>query len=274
MKNVNLSSIKKQEQYIVKYYGGDEFRIVCMRSLKEKGWERDDFKAQLDEWLKVCGWTEKKKNVSRETPERLKESVSRSKRIIFEYAKCNNWEHFVTLTLDKKKVDRRDLKGTVVKMGRMIDKLNKENKALGMKEIKYVIVPECHKDGAIHFHGLMTGLRKFDHLRINEHGYTEWKQWREEFGFNNIQEIKDKDKICGYVTKYCSKELARAVKESGMHLFYASHGLDKPMVIYKGYGEYEGEWDFIQENGYCKIATVNRKQLEENFKHENNGNYF
>ena len=100
---------------------------------------------------------------------------------------------------------------------------------------------------------------------MNEHNHLEWKQWRDGFGFNNLQPIKDREKVCSYITKYICKETMNTVKGKGLHSFYASHGLEKPYVIYKGYGEWKGDFDYVHEKGYCKTAIVDADGLYNNF---------
>lgn len=270
------TSAYKSDQYIVKDLMDGTYKIVALKSLKEKGWERSDQEDQdalTEKYLKAWGWLDSEdvsQNVSRETYHKLRESVSRTKRIIWEYARCNQWDYFVTLTLDPEKIDRENLKGAVDKMSRMFWKINQsvtgEGNGWGReRKLEYVIVPEFHSDGkSIHFHGLMRGFHKSD-IRINEHGYKEFRQWRDQFGFCNLQEIKDREKVCSYITKYVSKELINTVKEKGMHAFYASHGLNKPMEVYRGYGEWKGEFDYVQEDGYCKTAIVSADSFRCNF---------
>ena len=40
---------------------------------------------------------------------KLEESISRAKRVIYEIARCNEWDFFITLTVNSKKYDRTDL---------------------------------------------------------------------------------------------------------------------------------------------------------------------
>ena len=261
------STPKKSDQFIIKDLWDGTYKVISLKRLHDKHIEKttleeDEFNDFLGDWLLTKNVSE---DVSRETirETKMKESLSRSKRIIWEYARCNKWDYFVTLTLDEKKIDRKDLAGAVARMGRMIWKLNQSvtgEKWGRQKKVEYVIVPELHKDGSVHFHGLMRGFHKSD-LRINEHGYIEWKHWREKFGFCNLQEIKDREKVCSYITKYVSKEMCETVKGKGLHVFYASHGLEKPYVIYRGYGEWKGEFDFVQEDGFCKTRICDANEL-------------
>ena len=130
----------------------------------------------VDEWLKVVWYSEdcggkmvrfkcgnphltKQK---RETPvnisdeaTRLSNSISRTRRRIFELAACNTWDWFFTGTLDGEKCDRNDLNGTFKRLSQFVRDYRKKQTG---ERIMYLIVPERHKDGAWHFHGLIKGL--------------------------------------------------------------------------------------------------------------------
>lgn len=60
---------------------------------------------------------------------------------------ANRMPWFVTLTLDAAKVDRYDPAAVIKKVSQLLDNQVRRH------GLKYVIVPEPHKDGAIHFHG-------------------------------------------------------------------------------------------------------------------------
>ena len=69
---------------------------------------------------------------------------------VYDYAMCNDFKYFVTLTLDKDKIDRYDM-GVITKtMGRWLDNHVRRH------GLKYVLVPERHQDGAVHFHGFFN----------------------------------------------------------------------------------------------------------------------
>lgn len=270
---------RKQQQFYIKKYSEDEYRIVALQSVREKGLEKETLEEEInrkyddviEEIERMFAGEEKKKNVSCETYEKMQASLSRTKRIVFDYAKCNEWEYWVTLTIDSQKCDRYNLREIYERMHKMITRINQSVNVYEewgrTEKIEYLLVPETHKDGAYHFHGFIKGLHKSD-LRINEHGKLEWKQWRDKFGFCNIEEIRDKDRISSYVTKYITKDLRQSIKEKGAHMFYASKGLKKPELVYCGGGAYIGEYDYVHEKGYCAIATVTKEQYQKNFKTE------
>lgn len=73
----------------------------------------------------------------------------RAKARIFDLALCNyDFKYFVTWTLSADKCDRYDYKAIVRNLGQWLD--NRVRRS----GLKYLIVPELHKDGAVHFHGL------------------------------------------------------------------------------------------------------------------------
>ena len=67
---------------------------------------------------------------------------------------CNPWEYFVTLTIDPAKYDRYNLKEFHKHNAQFVRDYNKKHGA----KIKYLIIPEQHKDGAWHEHGLFLGI--------------------------------------------------------------------------------------------------------------------
>ena len=62
-------------------------------------------------------------------------------------ALCNDFRYFVTLTLDPAKIDRHDMDALVRVLNRWADNRVRRH------GLRYVLVPERHKDGAIHLHG-------------------------------------------------------------------------------------------------------------------------
>jgi hypothetical protein len=74
----------------------------------------------------------------------------RAKAHVSDIARCNDFTQFVTLTLDAEKLDRYDMKEITKKLTTWL-----QNR-VDRKGLKYLLIPEYHKDGAIHFHGLFN----------------------------------------------------------------------------------------------------------------------
>ena len=170
--------------------------------------------------------------------ERLRESISRSKAAVLELALCNDWEWFITLTLDKAKRDRNDL----AEYKRALSQWLRNYRRLRGAKVQYLLVPEAHKDGAWHIHGLLRGLpeshlTKFDPavhpLRLCERGFLNWPAYADKFGFCSLDRIKDRLACARYITKYVCKDLAHRA-DYGKHLYLCSQGLNRAVELARG----------------------------------------
>ncbi|MBR3908965.1 MAG: hypothetical protein IKJ50_04515 [Clostridia bacterium] len=85
------------------------------------------------------------------------DALKRAKDKIFDISACNKWDYMVTFTLDKEKVDRYDPKEVGAKFNKWLQNM------VQRRGLKALIVPELHKDGAIHFHGLINESLKLEH---------------------------------------------------------------------------------------------------------------
>lgn len=172
----------------------------------------------------------------------LMRSVNRTKSKIYDYAMSNNWVYWVTLTLDKKQVDRYDLKESSKKLRKWI----KNIKNRYAKDMTYLIIPEPHKDGAWHFHALIGGmdvktLKNAFELKftgkINDYGIPVDRSERYTLGkVQHWELIRDSMKASNYITKYITKEL---LTNSGTRQRY-----------------------FVSQN--CKLPEIEKKNINNN----------
>ena len=218
-------------------------------------------------------WAEKKKPKFKGSPnspdERFSNSVSRSKSRIFELAMCNEFKYFCTFTQDEKLRDRFDLKEFRKDLAQLVRNLNRNRSE--ENKIKYLLIPEQHKNGAWHLHGLLQGitpddLREFtlkEKLpeRIRKQiakgvKIYDWTRYRKAFGFFTCAEIESQTACAKYITKYISKDLQKTVHESGEHLFFASQGLKGRETILRNCADLcdVDEWDF--ENEFVKVKEI------------------
>lgn len=187
---------------------------------------------------------------------KLSNNIIRAKSKIQEYALCNDWEYFCTLTVSPDKFDRYNLKAIYKDFSKWLKNRYRDT------PIKYLIVPEQHKNGAWHFHGLLT-LIPSDEITLNQYGYPTWDAYSQRFGFANVDKIKDPIRIAHYITKYITKDLGKSI-EKGDHLFYASHGLKSAVTIYRGYPHLRlgFKWDYEKDDGTYKCFTYNNKYTD------------
>lgn len=155
-------------------------------------------------------------------------NLSRAKATIREYALCNKWEYFVTLTLNKDKQDRYDIDGYVKDLGYWIGNYNKKFHT----KLRYLLIPEQHKDGAWHMHGLFSGVAA-DSLCSNANGYLSLPYYAQRFGFISLSPVRDGRRTAAYITKYVSKAISSTDIALQKHMFYHSRGLEKAELLYE-----------------------------------------
>ena len=173
-------------------------------------------------------------------------SMRRARAKLRRLALSNEFTHFVTLTLDKEKVDRYDPKAIMQKVNRCLDNLVRRH------GLKYILVPEQHKDGAYHFHGFIAGdLRledsgtidlpweekpkrprdeqeRADWLSRGGHVVYNWLQWP--LGFTTaLQLYGTYSAAVAYVCKYIGKQQGQ--RPMG-RWYYSGGGLKEPQRLY------------------------------------------
>lgn len=150
----------------------------------------------------------------------LKVSQNRSKNNLYRIARSNNWDLFITLTFDREKVDSSNYDEVVKKVKKFLNNL----RSRGSPDLKYLLVPEFHKDGIhFHFHGLLANA---DSLILTDSGHTDYignkiyniDNWH--FGFTTATIVKDSARVSSYIGKYISKDMLNTLKNK--HRYYAS----------------------------------------------------
>ena len=166
--------------------------------------------------------------------EKLQNNLIRARTMVFQYAMCNPWEWFATITLDRTKYNRYDLDKYREDVSQFIRNLRKKYNT----NITYLIIPEQHKDGAWHMHGLFGGIPESAITEFNAGksktlqklkrlGYMNWSDYANKFGFVSMGRVKDAVSVAFYVTKYITKDMQSRVSEYGKHLYYTSQKLNK-----------------------------------------------
>lgn len=214
---------------ILRSYGDTKFKLVSMNCYRQSGIESDN---------RV--YTEKG-TAGNEC--KLENNVSRARSRVFELATCNPWQWFVTLTLDKDKYDRGDLKKFIRDFGQFFRDYRKKYNV----SVKYLLIPEQHKDGNWHMHGFIHGL-SFEHLtefKLSDHlpyrilerlqsgkRVFTWEPYANKFGYSVFEMIENNEAASKYITKYITKEAFNTITELNAHIFYASKGLQSSEVLH------------------------------------------
>ena len=200
---------------------------------------------------------------------KMDESLSRSRRTIRDIILCNKFDYFCTFSFNAAKVDRYSYSACKKEITRVF----KQYKDDRSSDFRYIIVPELHKDGAIHFHGLVNGLRPGDLtvpdmiwkrdrrngvlMRVpNTMGYVDWVYYSSKLGYFSCSRIKHYEKCARYVSKYITKDLINM--QRGKRIFFCSHDLKRPELILDADDcgrTYFGNPDFVNDFVEIKEAS-------------------
>lgn len=172
--------------------------------------------------------------------DKIQRSLRRSKTTVGDLVLANKFTHFVTFTFNCKSCPKRfnctnkphctcpkdfcerfnDARIT----SQMSGWLDRNVRKYGMK---YLLVPERHKSGALHFHAMIRdygGVLKDSGKRY--HGKKIYNMSYFKFGFTNVTEIRNVTATSNYVKKYFVKDMALI---RGNKRYWASRNLDRPI---------------------------------------------
>jgi hypothetical protein len=161
---------------------------------------------------------------------------------------------FVTLTLDCKKIDRYDYDVIIKKFNTWLDN------SVRRRGLSYVLVPEHHRDGAVHFHGFMSSsaLSLVD-SGISRNNQTVYNIQNYSFGFSTAIIIDNSPqvrlKVSKYMWKYVTKQLNGVGDVVGGRFYLHGGKLNKPRFEYKNTLGDEVEGDTITVEGGVSIKV-------------------
>ena len=181
--------------------------------------------------------------------EKLANNFSRARSMVKQYALCNHWDWFFTGTLNPEWYDRKKLDRFYSDLSQWI---RDRRKAYGLT-VQYLLVPEHHKDGSWHLHGLLSGIPEYALYKFRQYELPEWFRrqgvphlfpqelvdgdffdwwdYSEKFGFCSLGRIKNPVGTALYITKYVSKDLIGRAADLGKHLYFASRPLQKAVDV-------------------------------------------
>lgn len=183
-------------------------------------------------------WTWDIKGDIKEHYEHVSEvSLKRTKKKVYDYAKCNEWDWFVTFTFAAEKVNRYDYEECAKKLSKWLNNLKQVN-----RNMQYVVVPERHKDGAWHFHGVFAGLEESEvkwtgrnvvkrvksgnRSRFVKTKEKIYKIGRYRLGWMTATRVRKRERVTSYITKYLTKDMLAGLY--GKKRYWASRGLLVP----------------------------------------------
>lgn len=157
------------------------------------------------------------------------DNLKRAKEVIYDLARCNKFDYFITLTFGPD-VNRYDYDACCAVIKQYTNYLSKHG-------FRWIIVPEQHADGAWHFHGLLAGSARvvraysphtgkplFDNFGREVYNLLDYQA-----GFTTAVPLDGSPRIATYLTKYFSKSMT---VPKGRKRYWASRNLVKPVISY------------------------------------------
>ena len=207
-------------------------------------------------------------------------SFNRARQACFDYLMCNpDLDTFLTFTVDPDAFDRNCYAEIVRFLSRWLDN------RVRRKGLKYILVPELHKKGGFHFHGVANhealALADSGYRKLVGKKYEKYKPIHlsrlfvpagEEKNVQIIYNVTDlpmgfstairidgesaQQKISKYIWKYMTKQ--QGTKIAGR--FYLHGGaLVEPKLVYTDESIEESDGVLVSYGGTaCKIETLNR----------------
>lgn len=197
--------------------------------------------------ITLSNTTEKEKDLNEKELEKMRE-IWKIKTKIKDYVLCNDFNTFWTLTFNS---DRYDYDNAFEKLSKWLRKMRDK-----YGKFRYIVIPEIHKDGAIHFHGVFGGFKGplvdsgVKHRNVTVFNCNDWQ-----YGFTTITRMRNKEKCASYVTKYFTKQMQETIVKKGQKKYWLSKGLEKPAVTYSA-DDLSGNLQPSYENDVCSIYKL------------------
>jgi hypothetical protein len=173
------------------------------------------------------------------------EARVRAFRQCVEYGLNNDWQYFITITLDDKKVDSNNYDYVL----RCVLKDFENIRRYYDKDFKYLLVPELSpKNNRLHFHGLVRFGKSLDQLKNDgeirylgcnkrfKNRFYRFERFFKKFGASRLDVIvRDSPAIVYYIAAYLGKSNRkidnRTIDKIGTRYYYVSKGLKKASKI-------------------------------------------
>ena len=258
--------------FLIKDYGTFEKQYYFKSAIKKSGFEENEStnKSDFEKYVdlnelsndRTC-FIETCKDLRYIDENNQERAMRRAKNKIFDLCFLNDWDYFITLTFDNEKVGCRYDLDTLKK--KTLETFHQWQKKYG---VKYLLVPELHKDGALHFHGFiqdcnkrlkMTTTNKYTNQGNEIFNINSWANYK---GFNTACLLDKSDiskqKTSSYISKYITKQDKIFDK-----YYYCSNGLiDSPKVTYYDNVPIEFFEGDVYENAQCYIKIVQKKEIK------------
>lgn len=203
--------------------------------------------------------SQREHNLKEEKKRIRRDNMKRAKDRSIEIAYANGWEYFITFTLDAKNINRYDKTEVLRCFKKWLDNMTQR------RNLRYLIFPEFHKDGAIHFHGLCSGkLELVFSGKYTQSGQAIYNCLNWSLGFTSVVILGGpKERIVNYVMKYITKANERVF---GNAYFAGGKGLVRELPTqYENlsFSDIDAKIYSIPDAGMCvKYQTIQREDCD------------
>lgn len=153
--------------------------------------------------------------------------------LVYHNSMIKPWEYFVTLTFNPKKVDSLNYLEVSDALANWLDNMKHQN-----PNMAYVLVPELHESGRVHFHGLFRDVPNWklspaknpntgEFIYQNDTQIFNLKGFK--YGFTTVSKIKNQEAVSVYMSKYMTKEL---ITLNYKKRYWSSRNLERPTKQY------------------------------------------
>lgn len=150
----------------------------------------------------------------------IESSMNRTIQNIYGITRANNWEWFLTLTINPSLLDSTDYDEVTKKASQWLKDLRKRVSP----HMRYILVPELHQDGQKwHIHGLLAECPElsFTKTSIVKSGKRIYNLGNWRYGWSTATMVEHSGKVSRYITKYITKELCEL--SQGRRRYWASN---------------------------------------------------
>lgn len=195
-----------------------EFIEFCESEETEK--TEDTGKAKVTEIVKKFETSKLSEAQKQKRKEERTDNMKRAVDKVYDLAFQNEWSYFMTITIDPEQFNREDTLLVCKKLSKWL------GHQVERKGLKYLLIPEQHKNGGIHAHALINDCFKLEHsgrylydgraykaetlqkkgIDINllkpVYNVPEWK-----YGFSTAIPVDGNPaRLACYITKYITKD--------------------------------------------------------------------
>lgn len=217
------------------YPSGAQLRLY--KSIVHEDFEVEKKKSKKDfifnpfdecmEWVEVL---EHKERTEHDVERSIHCSVARTVNNVYYLSRSNLWNWFVTLTFNPEKVNSFDYDECTKKLSKWL-----QNCKRVCPDMKYLVVPEKHKSGRFHFHGLFAncdGLEFVESGKCTKSGEVIYNIGKYKLGFTTATKIVDNERCTKYICKYISKDLTESTPNKKRYWVSKNVNREEPIEVF------------------------------------------